>query len=78
MNERERIFKIIKGCLVLEKTAEKLRYLRLSSSTRKRSKRSSQVPSPNHLQSPVSSEPRHSTSSVSNATGKEKNHNEDS
>jgi hypothetical protein len=59
---------------IVEKTAEKLRYLRISTSTRKsRSKRSSQVPSsPNHLQSPVTSEARTSTSSTSNATGNEK------
>jgi len=65
-----------KGILrFLERTAEKLRYLRLSSSTRKnRSKRTSQgPPSPNLLQSPAISEARISTSSTSNTTGKKKN-----
>lgn len=54
-----------------ERTAEKLRYLRLSTAHRKsRSKRNSQAPpSPNLLQSPVPSEGRSSTSSVSNTTG---------
>ena len=58
---------------LLERTAEKLRYLRLSSSHRKsRSKRNSQAsPTPNLLQSPVLSEGRSSTSSASNATGNE-------
>lgn len=57
----------------LERTAEKLRYLRLSSGHRKsRSKRNSQAsPSPNLLQSPVLSEGRSSSSSASNATGNE-------
>ncbi|CAF1043949.1 unnamed protein product [Rotaria sp. Silwood1] len=53
-----------------ERTAEKLRYLRLSSSIRKsRSKRHSQPSSPNLLQSPVMSDVRNSTSSTSNTTG---------
>ncbi|CAF0821175.1 unnamed protein product [Didymodactylos carnosus] len=52
------------------RTAEKLRYLRLSGTSRKsRSKRGSQAPSPNFLQSPVISEARGSTSSASNTTG---------
>ncbi|CAF0875816.1 unnamed protein product [Rotaria sordida] len=53
-----------------EKTAEKLRYLRLSSSIRKnRSKRNSQPSSAHFLQSPVITNGRNSTSSVSNTTG---------
>ncbi|CAF4349469.1 unnamed protein product, partial [Rotaria sordida] len=52
------------------KTAEKLRYLRLSSSIRKnRSKRNSQPSSAHFLQSPVITNGRNSTSSVSNTTG---------
>lgn len=53
---------------LLERTAEKLRYLRLSTATRKgRSKRSSQTTTSSHLQSPVSNESRSSTSSATNA-----------
>lgn len=54
-----------------ERTAEKLRYLRLSTAQRKsRLKRNSQAPpSPHLLQSPVISEGRSSTSSASNTTG---------
>ncbi|UJR26831.1 hypothetical protein I4U23_008144 [Adineta vaga] len=57
-----------------ERTAEKLRYLRLATSVKKnRSKRTGQgtapPSSPNILQSPVNSEPRDSTSSLSNTTG---------
>ena len=60
----------------LERTAEKLRQLRLSTSQRKsRTKRNSQaIPSPNLLQSPVLSEGRSSTSSASTATGSKRNH----
>ncbi|CAF0893458.1 unnamed protein product [Didymodactylos carnosus] len=51
------------------RTAEKLRYLRLSGSSRKsRSKRGSQAPSPNCLQSPVAGDGRSSSSSASNTT----------
>lgn len=61
--------------LCAERTAEKLRHLRLATSVKKnRSKRSSQGPappsSPNILQSPVVSEPRESASSTSNMAGK--------
>lgn len=61
-------------CLSIERTAEKLRYLRLSSSIRKqRSKRNSQASTPNnHLQSPVINEARNSTSSTSNTTGRKR------
>jgi hypothetical protein len=56
-----------------ERTAEKLRYLRLSTTTRKgRSKRTGHASSPHLLQSPVLSEARSSTSSITNTTGKEK------
>jgi len=59
---------------VVERTAEKLRYLRLSTAQRKsRPKRNSQAPpSPHLLQSPILSEGRSSTSSASNTTGLEK------
>ncbi|UJR22272.1 hypothetical protein I4U23_025332 [Adineta vaga] len=62
-----------------EKTAEKLRYLRLSTAHRKnRQKRNSQIPpSPNLLQSPMLSEPRGSTSSTSNTTGLDNNDHDD-
>ena len=63
--------------IVVERTAEKLRYLRLSSVQRKsRSKRNSQAPpSPNLLQSPVLSDGRNSTSSTSNSAGLPKERN---
>ena len=59
---------------IVERTAEKLRYLRLSTAHRKsRLKRNSHAPpSPNLLQSPPVSETRGSTSSTSNTTGLEK------
>ncbi|CAF1615730.1 unnamed protein product, partial [Adineta ricciae] len=62
-----------------EKTAEKLRYLRLSSAHRKhRVKRNSQAPtSPNLLQSPTFNDARGSTSSASNTTGLENNEHDD-
>ncbi|CAF1572007.1 unnamed protein product [Adineta steineri] len=62
-----------------EKTAEKLRYLRLSTSHRKnRSKRNSQVPpSPHLLQSPELNDTRGSTSSTLNTTGLENNDHDD-
>ena len=56
----------------LEKTAEKLRYLRLPTSGRKsRSKRASQMPSPNLLQAPSIHECRSPPPSASNTTGRE-------
>jgi hypothetical protein len=56
---------------VIERTAGKLRNLRLSTTSRKsRSKRISHAPpSPHLLQSPAMSEGRNSTSSASNTTG---------
>lgn len=54
---------------IIEKTAEKLRYLRLSTSVRKaRSKRNSQASQAGFLQSPTSDN-RNSNSSTSNTTG---------
>lgn len=58
----------------LERTAEKLRYLRLSTSTKKtRAKRTNHVPSSsNVLLSPSISETRNSSTSTTNTTGTKK------
>jgi len=66
--------KSIQNFVCLERTAGKLRYLRLSTAHRKsRLKRNNHAPSsPNLLQAPVISEARGSTSSTTNTTGLEK------